>query len=65
MANLMADPAIIIHTPAGDFEGTAEVVTDPNLRRRFFTHPDVGWYRGQADLERLVATAPMVEVVFG
>jgi deazaflavin-dependent oxidoreductase (nitroreductase family) len=65
MANVQADPSIVVHTRDGDFPGTARVVTDPELRRRFFTHPEVGWYRSQADLDRLVATAPMIEIEFG
>lgn len=62
MANLLADPRLTIHTADGDFAGTAAVVEDPDFRRRFFTHADVNWYRTQTDLDRLVATAPMVEV---
>lgn len=65
LANVQADPSIVVHTPHGDFPGTARVVSDPEIRRRFFTHPDVGWYRSQEDLERLVATAPMIEIHFG
>lgn len=64
MANLLANPAIVVHAHGRDFPGTARVVVDPHLRRRFFTHPDVGWYRTQEDLERLVSLAPMIEVVF-
>lgn len=64
MANVLADPTIVVHTPEGDFPGTARVVTERELRRAFFTHHEVGWYRNQEDLERLVETAPMIEVVF-
>lgn len=62
MANVLTDPTIVVHTPDGDFTGTAAVVEDAEFRRRFFTHADVNWYRTQSDLERLVATAPMIEV---
>lgn len=64
MANVLANPSIVVHAHGRDFPATARVVVDLEVRRRFFTHPDVGWYRTQADLERLVATAPMIEVVF-
>ncbi len=64
MANVLANPSIVVHAHGHDFAGSARVVEDLEIRRRFFTHPDVGWYRTQADLERLVATAPMIEVVF-
>jgi hypothetical protein len=29
-----------------------------------FTDPEVSWYRTQAELDRLVADAPMIEVLF-
>lgn len=62
LANLQADPTIIIHAPFGDYPGTASVVTDPTVRREVMTHPDLGWYQTQAELDALVATSPMVEV---
>ena len=62
-ANLRADPSIVIHTAFGDFDGRAVPVTDPELRRRVMTHPDLSWYRSQAELDALVATSPMVEIV--
>ena len=62
-ANVCADPRVIVHTPVGDFNGTAGPITDPVFRRRVFTHPEVGWYRTQAELERLVADSPMIEII--
>ena len=62
LANLRADPAIIIHAPFGDFPGTASMVTDEAVRRQVMTHPDLGWYQTQAELDALVASAPMVEI---
>ena len=61
-ANLLADPSIVIHAPFGDFDGQAAPVTDPELRRRVMTHPDLSWYQSQAELDTLVATSPMVEI---
>lgn len=64
-ANVLANPRVIVHTPAGDVAGTATPVADPALRRQVFTHPDVGWYQTQVELERLVATSPMIEISLG
>jgi deazaflavin-dependent oxidoreductase (nitroreductase family) len=61
-ANVLANPRVIVHTPVGDAVGTATPITDPVHRRRVFTHPDVGWYRTQAELEHLVTHSPMIEI---
>jgi len=61
-ANVLADPRLIIHAPHGDFPGRALVIDDPAFRRQVFTHPEVGWYQTQSELERLVAAAPMIEI---
>lgn len=61
-ANVLADPRVIVHTPDGDFNGRATPIDDEALRRRVFTHPDVGWYRTQAELDRLIALSPMIEI---
>lgn len=61
-ANVLADPNVVIHTPIGDFSGRASHVVDTEFRRRVFTDPEVGWYRSQADLARLVSGAPMIEI---
>ncbi len=61
-ANVRADPEVTVHTPVGDFAGRATVIDDPEFRRRVFTHPDVGWYQTQTELDRLVATSPMIEI---
>ena len=62
LANVLENPAVVVHTFSGDFPGRAELVTDDQFRRRVFTDPDIGWYRTQAELDQLVATAPMIEV---
>lgn len=61
-ANILANPAIVVHTPVGDFPGQADVITDPGLRRQVFTDGETSWYKSQTELESLVATAPMIEV---
>ena len=64
LANLQADPRLTVHALGLDLRASARPVTDPDVRRRFFTQgtPDVRWYAGQARLEELVDRAPMVEV---
>lgn len=61
-ANVLADPQVTIHTRFGDYPGTAVVVTDESFRRRVFTDPGISWYRTQAELDELVARAPMIEI---
>ena len=64
LANVRANPDVTISTNLGDFAATAVEVADPDVRRRVFTHPEVGWYATQAELDRLVVDAPMVEIHF-
>ncbi len=61
-ANILADPSVTIHAPFGDYPGRAEIVTEAAFRRRVFTDPGIGWYRTQAELDRLVESAPMIEI---
>ena len=61
-ANVLANPDVTIHAPFGDFAGRASIIEDAAFRRRVFTHPEIGWYRSQSELERLVRLAPMIEV---
>lgn len=62
IANVMHDPRIIIHANGHDIETTVTPVLDFAFRRRFFTRPETSWYTTQAELDRLVRTAPMIEV---
>jgi deazaflavin-dependent oxidoreductase (nitroreductase family) len=67
LANVMADPKLVVHLKRSahvDLDARAELVTDPASRRRVLEHLTARWYRTQADLDDLVATAPMVEVTF-
>lgn len=64
LANVRADPRVTISAADGAFPGTAIEIDDEHFRRRVFTDPQIGWYRTQAELDHLVATAPMIEVSF-
>ncbi|HJS72453.1 MAG TPA: nitroreductase family deazaflavin-dependent oxidoreductase [Acidimicrobiia bacterium] len=62
VANLRADPRVIVHVDGEDIPAIATFVDDEVFRRVVFTRPQTSWYSSQAELDRLVATAPMVEV---
>jgi deazaflavin-dependent oxidoreductase (nitroreductase family) len=62
VANLRADPRLIVHADGRDVPATASFVDDEVFRRFVFTRPQTSWYSSQAELDKLVATAPMVEV---
>ena len=67
MANLAADPHLVFHlkeSVRADLHAVAHAVTDAADRRRVFEADVAEWYRGQCDLEVLVADAPLVEVRF-
>ncbi|MEX2424635.1 MAG: nitroreductase/quinone reductase family protein [Acidimicrobiia bacterium] len=64
-ANVNARPRVVIHVDGLDLPATVSAITDREFRRRVFTHPEVTWYRTQAELDDLVDEAPMVEVHFG
>lgn len=62
-ANILSDPRVVIRFAGRELAAQAVPVTDLALRRRFFTDPQVGWYRSQSHLDRLVERAPMIEIV--
>lgn len=67
LANLGADPLLTVHLKRRahvDLDARADRVTDEATRRRVLEHLSATWYRGQVDIDELVATAPMVEVTF-
>jgi len=64
LANVRANPEVIVHAGKHDLEATAVEIDEPAFRLSFFTHPETRWYSSQAELERLVATSPMIEVKF-
>jgi deazaflavin-dependent oxidoreductase (nitroreductase family) len=66
-ANLLAEPALVMHlkeSTAADLAAHAAVVLDQPTRRMVIEHASAEWYRSQADVDDLVAHAPMVEVTF-
>ena len=62
IANVMHDPRIVVHANGHDIETTVTPVLDLEFRRHFFTRPESSWYATQEELDRLVRTAPMIEV---
>jgi deazaflavin-dependent oxidoreductase (nitroreductase family) len=67
LANLTADPSLIVHLKRRarvDLSARAMLVDDAATRRRVLQHLSARWYRDQTPLDDLVATAPMVEVIF-
>jgi deazaflavin-dependent oxidoreductase (nitroreductase family) len=67
MANLSADPSLVVHLKRHahvDLAARTTPVEDPATRRAVLEHLTAAWYRTQEPLDILVATAPMVEVVF-
>lgn len=64
LANIQADPSVVITVGGVDIAARALPIDDLGFRRRFFTRPVTSWYSSQAELERLVRSAPMVEILF-
>ncbi|MDH4116462.1 MAG: nitroreductase family deazaflavin-dependent oxidoreductase [Acidimicrobiia bacterium] len=66
LANLRADPRLIVHANGATFEAQAVEITDQAFRERFFrtADPEISWYSTQAELDVLVTQAPMIEVLF-
>lgn len=67
LANLNADPNLVVHLKRlahVDLPARASTVEDVATRRAVLEHLSASWYRDQESLDELVATAPMVEVVF-
>jgi deazaflavin-dependent oxidoreductase (nitroreductase family) len=61
-ANVLAHPRVVIQTRHGDFPATAVSVQDHEFRHRFFSDGAARWYTTQAELQALVAMAPMIEI---
>lgn len=62
LANINANPAVTIHVAGRDIAARATPIEDPKLRRAVFMDASTTWYSTQAELDRLVATSPMVEI---
>jgi hypothetical protein len=63
LANVRSRPDVVIGVSGEEIAATVREVDDPELRRRVFTHEETRWYSSQAELDRLVETAPMIEVL--
>ena len=67
LANLRANPTLYVHLKRHghvDLAARAIDIEDAATRRAVLEHPSASWYRDQEQLELLVDTAPLVEVVF-
>ena len=64
MANIAANPSVIVHVCDLDLPGMATVISDRDFRRRFFESRETAWYKSQSELDTLVETAPMIEITF-
>jgi deazaflavin-dependent oxidoreductase (nitroreductase family) len=62
LANVRANPSVIVHASGHDLPGVAAEIVDEGFRRRVFGEPHTRWYRTQSELEALVTTAPMIEI---
>ena len=62
LANVRRNPAVVVTSPHGRFAGSAIEIGDKVFKRTVFTHPDIGWYQTQAQLDTLINTAPMIEI---
>jgi deazaflavin-dependent oxidoreductase (nitroreductase family) len=66
LANVIAWPQLTLHLKRHaevDLPARAVTVTDAATRRMVLEHAAARWYRSQVDIDRLVAAAPMIEVV--
>jgi deazaflavin-dependent oxidoreductase (nitroreductase family) len=68
LANLIANPEMIFHLKGAvkaDLPAKARIVNDPDERRAIMSAPETSWYRdNHGGVDRLVASSPMVEVIF-
>lgn len=64
LANVRANGAMLVHALGADLAAQGQEILDSQLRMQVFSSPDTRWYRTQSELDRLVAKAPMIEVVF-
>jgi deazaflavin-dependent oxidoreductase (nitroreductase family) len=62
LANVRANPSVIVHVDGRDIDATVSMIEDPERRLEVFTEPNTRWYSTQAELDRLLDEAPMVEV---
>jgi deazaflavin-dependent oxidoreductase (nitroreductase family) len=63
LANVRSRPEVVIGVSGVEIAAAVREVDDHELRRRVFTDRETRWYSSQAELDRLVETAPMIEVL--
>lgn len=63
LANVRANPRVVIGVNGVEIQATAREVEDPEFRELVFTQRETRWYSTQSELRRLVETAPMIEIV--
>ncbi len=61
-ANVVANPEVVIHVAGWDLPALAHPVRDPEVRTGVFDMPSTRWYSTQAQRQRLIDDAPMIEV---
>ena len=67
LANLAAHPEFTVHLKQhvrADLPARATLVADQETRRAVLAHAAATWYRGEAAIDDLVSSSPMVEVTF-
>ena len=64
LANVRSDPRVVIGVRGMEIRATVDEVRDSEFRRRVFAQRETRWYSTQAELDRLVEDAPMIEVLF-
>ena len=62
VANIQANPNVVVHAAGLDIETTVSRITDREQRVEVFAQPETRWYSSQSELEHLLAEAPMIEV---
>jgi hypothetical protein len=67
LANLAAHPEFTVHLRQhvrADLPARATLVVEQETRRAVLAHAAATWYRGEAAIDDLVSSSPMVEVTF-
>lgn len=63
LANVRANPRVVIGVQGTQIEATAHEVVDSELRELVFSRNETSWYSTQSEFRHLVDKAPMIEVV--
>ncbi len=63
LANVRADPRVLIGVQGTRIEATAHEVVDRELRKLVFSQRETRWYATQSEFRQLVEEAPMIEII--